>query len=82
MSALKRGRQEGEASASRQSAQPPEVSLSVSPLTHDIQDVGVSKAPVLILHHAGIVAFVGRHDRLHNQGPHMVSDLKGTSVEI
>lgn len=51
-------------------------------LTHDVQDIGVPEAPVLILHNAGVVAFVGRHHRLHDQGPHVVSDLKCTTVEI
>lgn len=35
-----------------------------------------------ILYHARVVAFVGGHNRLHDQGPHVVSDLKGTTVKI
>lgn len=52
-------------------------------LTHDVQDVGVLEAPMLVLYHTRVVAFVGWHDRLHDQCPHVVSDLKcNGKVEI
>lgn len=45
-------------------------------LTHYIQLVGVVDAAVLVLHHAGVVAFVGGHHGLHDDGPHVLTDLK------
>lgn len=45
-------------------------------LTDNIQLVGVVDAAVLVLHHTGVVAFVRGDHRLHDDGPHVVTDLK------
>lgn len=47
-----------------------------SALTDYIQLVGVVDAAVLVLHHAGVVAFVRGDHGLHDDGPHVVTDLK------
>lgn len=49
----------------------------VTPLTQDVQLVGVGDGAVLVLHHAGVVAAVGRHGALHHQAPLLVSQLGG-----
>lgn len=45
-------------------------------LTDDIQVVGVIDGPVLVLHHAGVIAFVGWNHALHDEAPMLVSYLK------
>ena len=45
-------------------------------LTYDVQQVGVFQAPVFVLHHTGVVSFIRRNHRLHDESPHVVSDLK------
>lgn len=49
-----------------------------SRLTHDIEVVGVIDGPVLILHHAGVISFVGWDHAFHNEAPVLVSYLKET----
>lgn len=45
-------------------------------LTDNIEQVGVSEAAVFVLHHAGVVPSVRGNHRLHDQGPHVLSDLR------
>lgn len=47
-----------------------------SSLTHYIQLIGVVDAAILVLYHAGVVAFVRGDDGLHDDGPHVVTDLE------
>lgn len=46
-------------------------------LTHDIELVGVVNAAILILHNAGVVAFIRRHYRVHDDTPGGITDLRG-----
>lgn len=45
-------------------------------LTNNIEVVGVVDGPILILHEAGVIAFVRRDHALHDQAPVLVSYLK------
>lgn len=44
-------------------------------LTHYIQGVGMVDGSKLVLHQTGVVAFVGRHHALHDQGPVLATHL-------
>lgn len=48
----------------------------ISLLTNNIKLVGVIHAAVLVFHHTGVVSLVRGDDRLHDDGPHVVTDLK------
>lgn len=49
---------------------------SLGTLTHYVELVGVVDAAVLVFHHTGIVPLVRGDRRLHDDGPHVVADLK------
>lgn len=51
-------------------------------LTDYIELVGVINAAVLIFHHTGIVSLVRGYHRLHDDGPHMVTDLNGEKQRL
>jgi len=46
-------------------------------LTDYIQLVGVINAAILIFHYTGIVSLVRGYYRFHDDGPHMVTHLRG-----
>lgn len=46
-------------------------------LTHDIKLVGMVDAAILILHDAGVIALVRRHDGVHYDTPGGITDLRG-----
>lgn len=53
------------------------IQLTISTnLTDYIQLIGVINAAILVFHHTGIVSLVRGHYRFHDDGPHMVTDLK------
>ena len=62
--------------ATEQRSRSSPVIISQQTLTDYIQLVGVINAAVRVFHHTGVVSPVGGYDRLHDDGPHVASDLK------